>query len=107
MNHVMNIIHKWNMFLHELGDNTIFHTMKNHNSICTKTNMSLLIISIFSTHIFNKILDYQGGQIVNNNFIKYPIQVEQIGESSPLFNHRDMSRQPTLIIDGGDFVISF
>lgn len=69
--------------------------------------MSLLVMSTFSTHIFNKILDYQGGQIVNNNFIKYPIQVQQIKEYSPLFDHRDMSRQPTLIINGGDFVISF
>jgi hypothetical protein len=28
-------------------------------------------------------------------------------ESSPIFDHIDMSRQPTLIIDGGDFVIIF
>ncbi len=107
MNHVMYIIHKWNMFLYELGGNNIFHTMKNHNSICTKTNMNLLVMSTFFNPPYSTFLDCQGGQIVNNSFINYPIQVQQIGESSPFFDHIDMNRQPTLIIDGGDFIIIF
>jgi hypothetical protein len=38
MSHVVDITHKWNMFLHELNGNTTFNTMKNHNLIYTKAN---------------------------------------------------------------------
>jgi hypothetical protein len=38
MNHVVDIAHKWNMFLHELNGNTTFNTMKNRNLIYTKAN---------------------------------------------------------------------
>jgi hypothetical protein len=38
MIHVVDIAHKWNVFLHELNGNTTFNTMKNCNLVHTKAN---------------------------------------------------------------------
>ncbi len=53
MCHAMQTIHKWGMFLHNLGYDTILHLLENNNYVSPKTNKFIYKVYFIQTSKFH------------------------------------------------------